>query len=1089
MIAALAAAITVAVALAAPARAAQTINVTSIADTVDPSPANGFCELPCTLRGAIQTANGAGSPGADTIMVPAGVYNRTVGGADGADPAATGDLDVTGALTITGANQSTTTVDAKGLERGFDIAPGVTATIAGLTITGGLASDGFFTTTGGGIRVGESAGGAATLTLNDVTLRANSARHGSGVATEAAGAVLTLNRVSVLDNLAAAGSSEGGGVNEYAGGTVAINNSLIKGNAAISGAGVTDDGGGNITITDSTVTENHTTGSRGQAGGVYETGGGNVTITRSRVSKNTSSSAGGISEDGGGTVTILDSTVSENSATTGFADGGGVQRDGGGTVTIRGSTIVGNTAGTGAGIQNYGAGGTFEVTNTTISGNSATTIDTSSAGSTGRGGGIQAQGAGTLQLTNVTLRNNLAEAGASEIDNCGNPPFCNGTPQTITLRNSIVAGAATNCAGPITSGGYNLDSGKSCAFAATGDLVDKDPLLGPLADNGGPTFTHAVLDGSPVIDEGDPATCPPVDQRGVLRPQGEACDIGAYERGLGTRQCKDGFDNDGDGDVDFPADQGCASAVDATEAPDPPECSDRIDNDADGRTNFPDDQGCASAADATEAPDPPQCSDRLDNDGDGRANFPADPGCESAMDGTEAPDPPRTSILSDPDVPNWEGGYLDSVSVRVVATGGPGGPAPETRCVLDPASAPRNFDDMPKGCPYLDGAKIKAPGTHTVYAASRAPGATEAVGSRVFRVVPYPVTKILSGPTGFTDSLPTFAFTDLPNGGKFRCRMDGGPFEPCTSPKSYYNLPAGPHTFTVRAEMANGAVDLNPPSRTFNQGVTTRVASCSGLVAYRPDTGSVCTVLKAVCPAGSRCDVKTTVNGTEQDGGVATAFAIFNRSPLYYPDGTSHGPNRADAFFAARCYSKGPSKIGLCPGTDEISYYGPDPDMEIRCGTSGSLILVYGERVPGPDDKRRVTCTSTLTIRPVPGVTAAATGTVVGTALPSAGTLVVEPRGQAPFARVAARRKAKPSPFKTVTIKVKKARRVRIPLKLSRAAKTRLRRNRRLTLRIRLTFKPVRGEKTIRKQRITLTLPPCKLPKRLPKSGRLPSCH
>ncbi len=84
-----------ALAFAGPAQGAQTINVTSAADTVDPSPANGICQLPCSLRAAVQTANGAGSPGADTIMVPAGTYNRTVGGADGVDPAATGDLDVT----------------------------------------------------------------------------------------------------------------------------------------------------------------------------------------------------------------------------------------------------------------------------------------------------------------------------------------------------------------------------------------------------------------------------------------------------------------------------------------------------------------------------------------------------------------------------------------------------------------------------------------------------------------------------------------------------------------------------------------------------------------------------------------------------------------------------------------------------------------------------------------------------------------------------------------------------------------------------------------------------------------------------------
>lgn len=108
-------------------------------------------------------------------------------------------------------------------------------------------------------------------------------------------------------------------------------------------------------------------------------------------------------------------------------------------------------------------------------------------------------------------------------------------------------------------------------------------------------------------------------------------------------QCSDGTDNDNDTTTDFPADQGCESAVDETESPDAPQCSDRLDNDGDGLTNYPDDPGCSSATDDSESPDPAppaaQCADGLDNDGDGKVDFPADPGCASAIDDSESPDP------------------------------------------------------------------------------------------------------------------------------------------------------------------------------------------------------------------------------------------------------------------------------------------------------------------------------------------------------------------------------------------------------------------------------------------------------------------
>ncbi|MEJ8672811.1 choice-of-anchor Q domain-containing protein [Streptomyces sp. MS1.AVA.1] len=76
--------------------------------------------------------------------------------------------------------------------------------------------------------------------------------------------------------------------------------------------------------------------------------------------------------------------------------------------------------------------------------------------------------------------------------------------------------------------GHNIDSDGSCRLTAAGDLPSRDPLVGPLADNGGPTDTVALLPGSLALDAAD--GCPATDQRGVARPQGAACDIGAYER-------------------------------------------------------------------------------------------------------------------------------------------------------------------------------------------------------------------------------------------------------------------------------------------------------------------------------------------------------------------------------------------------------------------------------------------------------------------------------------------------------------------------------------------------------------------------------
>jgi hypothetical protein len=130
-------------------------------------------------------------------------------------------------------------------------------------------------------------------------------------------------------------------------------------------------------------------------------------------------------------------------------------------------------------------------------------------------------------VSNSTIANNGAFIQIGGI--YGSP----GTLSTTTLTNTIVANndqyQGTNCAGTIIDGGHNLDSGTSCGFATDNNsLSGTDPKLGALADNGGPTATHALLAGSPAIDKGDSSGAT-TDQRGVARPQGAAPDIGAFE--------------------------------------------------------------------------------------------------------------------------------------------------------------------------------------------------------------------------------------------------------------------------------------------------------------------------------------------------------------------------------------------------------------------------------------------------------------------------------------------------------------------------------------------------------------------------------
>jgi uncharacterized repeat protein (TIGR02543 family) len=301
------------------------------------------------------------------------------------------------------------------------------------------------------------------------------------------------------------------------GGTLTVTNSIVSGNSGFQGGGI-DNASGLLTVTNSTISGNTSSG----GGGIYNTYGNTATVSNSTLSGNTAIEGGGI--DNQGTLTVTNSTLSGNWGTEG---GGGIYN--GGTLTVSSSTLSGNyvsNAGSGGGIF---SGGTLTVSNSTLSGNYLTANNYF-------GSGIWNNGPATVSYS--TLSGNYSTANSTTT-----AAIYNGRSQsTLTLKGTLLAGNAgsgVNCSGITTSDGYNLDDDGSCGLSQNGDqsgVTGAKSYLGVLAGNGGPTQTMALLAGSPAIDaipvnECTDALGNPVatDQRGITRPQGSGCDIGAYE--------------------------------------------------------------------------------------------------------------------------------------------------------------------------------------------------------------------------------------------------------------------------------------------------------------------------------------------------------------------------------------------------------------------------------------------------------------------------------------------------------------------------------------------------------------------------------
>ncbi len=449
--------------------AGTTINVNSTLDVINSS------DNKCTLREAIiaantDTASGgvagecpAGS-GTDTIIVPAGTYTLTLAGIE--DSALTGDLDITQSVTINGAGVSTIIKQQGTFDRIFEIFSPAQVTLTGMQVQSGNDTSGFG---GGGIR------NHGTLTLSNVLLIANQSDSEGGSLKNESGASATLNGVSFANNTAPAG----GAILNI--GVMTVTNATFNYNTAGNAGAI--DNGGIITVTNAIFISN--TASINNAGSLFNHPSATATLDQVTMAQGTAPTRGGAIENNFGVMTVMNSALYSNT-TTGI--GGGIYSD-----------------------------GDMTLVNVTLSANSAISATVGQ----GSGGGIHNEN--TITLTNTTIANNFAT-------NSGSGIYQHSSAIFTKLKNTIVAYSAGsgNCGGSaVTSLGHNLDSVNTCGFSVTGDITSTDPMLGPLASNGGATSTRALLPGSPAINAGTDSGCPATDQRSFARIS--PCDIGAFE--------------------------------------------------------------------------------------------------------------------------------------------------------------------------------------------------------------------------------------------------------------------------------------------------------------------------------------------------------------------------------------------------------------------------------------------------------------------------------------------------------------------------------------------------------------------------------
>src|SRR6266550_2177803 len=442
----------------------------ALASVVATPVVTGAAPVPCSAS-ALVTAIAAVSSSGGTVTLTAGcTYTMTT--FDNTADGPNAFADITGSVTIVGNG----------------------ATITRST-TGGTPAFRFFIVDDTG-----------SLDISNVTLSNGSTPPASGTPNHGGAAIinrnlLTATGVAFLNNNSQA-STGGGAIDNHDRGVLTVTNSTFSGNIALQGGAIEDE----ATLCHTTTPDC-----------------GRATVTNSTFTNNSTTSFGG-----GGFESQLDATIAGSAPVCGPTwPQASCQQQGGAHDTLVGNTFSGNTSVTeGGGIANFG---TMTVSNSTLYNNSA-----------GSGGGGGVQNTGSISIVQSTIAANSSAFGAN-LHYFNGQPTASVTALAMTIVTAGVTGA--NCSTPtggpvIVDNGYNLDSGTSCGFSTSNhSLNSTDPMLGPLASNGGPTQTMALMSGSPAINviPTSFAGCNgSTDQRGVSRPQGAGCDIGAFETDNGT---------------------------------------------------------------------------------------------------------------------------------------------------------------------------------------------------------------------------------------------------------------------------------------------------------------------------------------------------------------------------------------------------------------------------------------------------------------------------------------------------------------------------------------------------------------------------
>ena len=496
-------------------------------------------------------------------------------------------------VTVIGAGAGSTVINAQGHDRVFDVFANGALDIQKMTLEnaspdaasfvafsgGAIYSDGHLSAesvvftgntapgnSGGGIYASSNSG--STLLVTGCVFQNNTA--GSGAAIE----VDTPNDATISFTLLQGNntSGNGGAVEGFESGGLTLNFDDLVQNTAFDGGGAVNwQGDGALNITNSLFTQNQAGNSDG-GGAIWSNGStsSNVNVSSASFDGNTTSGSGGaLLDEESNALTLSQDRFSANSATATGGGGGGAlylnsaatspvtsvvssefdgntapNTDGGaiawelGSLSLLGDSFVLNSGEFGGALYRDN-GQLLTIVNTTMSRNTAT----------GAGGAIAENNGQAVTWTNDTIAFNNAPAGqGAGIDGVvsagGSPTTGFGVENTTIAENS-----GGDCAFPLPVSksadlGNNNDSDQSCFGGAGGpnDLVGVNPLLGEPANNGGPSAggpgdtetlqTDAEPSNSPIVDAGNNTGCPDVDERGVTRPQGKACDIGAFELGF-----------------------------------------------------------------------------------------------------------------------------------------------------------------------------------------------------------------------------------------------------------------------------------------------------------------------------------------------------------------------------------------------------------------------------------------------------------------------------------------------------------------------------------------------------------------------------